>query len=124
MKSKEIKYQIERIYKIFCIPAIYAHEIAHAIACLILFIPILEIKVDYKADYSYVRFIRPNFQISNIIVNLAPFAIHIAFLALAFLHIAFLFCFIYFLLAYKVSLPSEQDYKNIREFNAYEQEIS
>lgn len=117
MKSNELR-------QIFNIPAIYAHEFAHILACILLFIPIFEININYKAEYSYVRYMRPNHRISNIIINLAPFIIHILFIALAFINILFIIAVIYLLLAYSVSLPSEQDYRNIREFKAYGEEIN
>lgn len=113
MKYEEIKYRLAYIYKLFCIPAIYIHEISHALMCYLLFIPIFEINIDIKQAFSFVRFARPNNYLAIFLVNMSPIMVYLLLIALCMYNNYFMIALIYLLCAYKVSLPSKQDFENI-----------
>ena len=82
--------------------------------CILLFVPILEVQIDVKKDYSFVRFIKPNTYIAKLLINMSPLLVYIGVGLLCALNAYFTIALLYLIFTYKVSLPSKQDFDNIK----------
>lgn len=105
---------IRKAYLYFSFPALFLHELSHLVMCFLT----LTVPFGFRLNLinGLVKYDVPKNTIVNFLINMSPFLNFLIVLVLAFLHTAFFVIFIYLLLTYKVSLPSEIDYHNVRNF--------
>ena len=101
-------------YLYFSYPALFLHELAHLIVCILT----LTIPFGFRVGLvrGHVKFFTPKTAIVNTLINLAPFLNFVLAGFLIALNTYFVLFLIYLILTYKVSLPSVIDYENIRNF--------
>lgn len=102
---------LKNIYLYFCYPALVIHELTHLVACIITFTMPSRVKIGL-CD-GYVKYVTPKYLLTKVIINLAPLFFYILISIISFFNPYFLILFIYLTITYKISFPSETDYKNV-----------
>lgn len=104
----------KRAYIWFSFPALFLHEASHVLLCLLT----LNLPIAFKLNLNYgeVKYFTPKNKIVNVLINLSPIFNFIVSSILILVNFNFIWLLLYLLLTYKVSLPSQIDYRNIREF--------
>lgn len=103
-----------KAYHIFTFPALFLHELAHLVVCLLTFTSVFNFKINLIR--GEVRYVTPKSELVNFLINLAPLFNFFVAIVLCLVSVYGFIFLAYLTLSYKVSLPSEIDYQNIRDF--------